>query len=237
MKYVGSKNLIARDILGVMLPYRKPGQYWVEPFVGGANIIDKVKDGPKIGADANKYLIALLKRMQQPGFEAPIINEMQYKQIKENPQIYEDWLVAYCGFCLSRNGVWFSQYAGLYKKRNSTIEAKRNLEAQCHKIRDVFFVCSDYRCLDIPDKSIVYCDPPYESTLQPYSKRKFDSVAFWSWCRIMATRHTLFISEFNAPDDFKCIWKKVISKGFSKKINSFESRGKAKLERLFVFGG
>lgn len=46
-----------------MLEHRKEGQWWVEPFVGGGNMIDKVT-GNRIGADNNKYLIALLKEMQ-----------------------------------------------------------------------------------------------------------------------------------------------------------------------------
>jgi DNA adenine methylase len=41
MKYMGSKNRIAKYILPIMLKER--GQrIWVEPFVGGANMIDKV---------------------------------------------------------------------------------------------------------------------------------------------------------------------------------------------------
>jgi len=55
MKYMGSKNRIAKYILPLMLKYRKPNQTWVEPFVGGANMIDKV-DGKRIGADLNHYL-------------------------------------------------------------------------------------------------------------------------------------------------------------------------------------
>ena len=36
----------------------------VEPFVGGCNIIEKVK-GKRIASDSNKYLIALWKGLQQ----------------------------------------------------------------------------------------------------------------------------------------------------------------------------
>lgn len=60
MKYMGSKNRIAKHILPIMLKDRKEGQYWVEPFVGGANMIDKVK-GNRIGADFNEYVIEALE--------------------------------------------------------------------------------------------------------------------------------------------------------------------------------
>lgn len=47
MKYVGSKGRHARSILPLVLKNRKPGQAYVEPFVGGANTLDKV-DGVRV---------------------------------------------------------------------------------------------------------------------------------------------------------------------------------------------
>jgi Site-specific DNA methylase len=58
MTYMGSKNRIAKEILPIMLKER--GQRtWVEPFVGGGNMIYKVQ-GKRIGADINHYLIDAL---------------------------------------------------------------------------------------------------------------------------------------------------------------------------------
>ena len=55
MKYMGSKHRIAKEIMPIMLKER--GQRtWVEPFVGGGNMIDKVQ-GKRIGADINHYVI------------------------------------------------------------------------------------------------------------------------------------------------------------------------------------
>jgi DNA adenine methylase len=48
MKYMGSKRRIAKEILPIILKDRKPSQWYVEPFCGGANIIDKV-DGKRLG--------------------------------------------------------------------------------------------------------------------------------------------------------------------------------------------
>lgn len=64
MKYMGSKNRIAKHILPIMLEYKTDDMVWVEPFVGGANMIDKVK-GQRIGADFNEYLIAMWKELQK----------------------------------------------------------------------------------------------------------------------------------------------------------------------------
>ena len=43
MKYMGSKARFAKDLLQIILKDRTEEQYYVEPFVGGCNIIDKVK--------------------------------------------------------------------------------------------------------------------------------------------------------------------------------------------------
>ena len=63
MKYMGSKNRLAKELLPIILKDRKQGQWYVEPFVGGANMIDKV-DGNRIGSDNNKYLIEALKMIR-----------------------------------------------------------------------------------------------------------------------------------------------------------------------------
>jgi len=53
MKYMGSKSRIANDILPIILKDRKQDQYYVEPFCGGLNVIDKV-DGNRIANDKSE---------------------------------------------------------------------------------------------------------------------------------------------------------------------------------------
>ena len=64
MKYMGSKSRIAKHIVPIIQKYIDNNniQYYIEPFVGGANVIDKIKCKTKIGTDKNRYLIALLNR-------------------------------------------------------------------------------------------------------------------------------------------------------------------------------
>ena len=56
---MGSKNRIAKHILPIILKDRKSEQWYVEPFVGGANIIDKVS-GNRKAADNNEHVIDAL---------------------------------------------------------------------------------------------------------------------------------------------------------------------------------
>ncbi len=72
MKYMGSKARIAKHILPIMLAEcEKHGiTTWVEPFVGGSNMIDKVPDSfERIGYDNNKYLIEMYKELQEYGIQ------------------------------------------------------------------------------------------------------------------------------------------------------------------------
>lgn len=59
MKYVGSKARISRHILPIIQGAidRNGIETYVEPFVGGGNLIDKVHCHNRIGYDNNEYLI------------------------------------------------------------------------------------------------------------------------------------------------------------------------------------
>ena len=61
MVYMGSKNRIAKELLPFIKAELKEGVYYVEPFAGGCNMIDKVEHPLRIAADSNRYLIALLQ--------------------------------------------------------------------------------------------------------------------------------------------------------------------------------
>ena len=54
------------------------------------------------------------------------------------------------------------------------------------------------------DGDIVYCDPPYKTT-QDYGIQ-FDTDAFWDWVR--TRNYPVYVSEYQAPEDFVIIWSK-----------------------------
>lgn len=108
MKYLGSKNRIAKEILPIILDNRFINQYYVEPFVGGANIIDKVT-GNRIGADSNEYLIEGLKLIRDnPKLISDLITEDDYQGYKKNKIV--DGLTGFIGFAMSFGGKWFGGY-------------------------------------------------------------------------------------------------------------------------------
>lgn len=51
--------------------------------------------------------------------------------------------------------------------------------------------------------------PPYKNTTS--YKDPFDHDKFWKWCREkVKSNYELYVSEYDAPDDFICIWEKNV---------------------------
>ena len=229
---MGSKNRIAKYLLPIILKDRKEGQWYVEPFVGGANMIDKV-DGNRIGADSNEYNICLFKGIQE-GFIPPnLISEDEYKKAQANRDVTP--LTAFIGYGCSYAGKWFGGYArGNDVKgspRNYCLESKNNILKQAIGLKGIEFKHSSYDELEIPSNSIIYCDPPYEGTTK--YKDTFDYPKFWDWCREKSKEgHQVFISEYNAPTDFECIWEMKVNSSLTKDTGS-----KKATEKLFKYKG
>lgn len=237
MKYMGSKARHAKEILPIILKDRKQGQWYVEPFVGGANVIDKV-DGNRIGADINKYVISMLSALANGWIPPKDIDKPTYD--KHRKMYYADnaseaYLTGYIGVNGSYNGRFYDGgYAGVVttksgKIRNYPAEAQANVIKQSANIRGIEFVCSSYLELKIPESSVIYCDPPYAGAKE-YRESNINYDKFWQWCRDkVAEGHQVFVSEYIAPDDFICVWEKQVNSSLTK-----DTGAKKALERLFT---
>lgn len=225
---MGSKARLAKHILPIMLKDRKDGQYWVEPFVGACNLIDKV-DGNRIGSDVNPYIIALYKALQNGWVPPSIVSKEEYITIKENKEFYPAELVAFVGYGCSFGGKWFNGYAACAKGINYADQSKRSVLKQLESMMNVDLRVCNYYELQIPPNSIIYCDPPYASTTDYKAVDTFDSQAFFEWCREKRKEgHTVFVSEYQASDDFTCVFEKTVSNPLSDK-----NRKAARTEKLF----
>lgn len=243
MKYMGSKARIAKCILPIILANRKKGQWYVEPFVGGANVIDKVS-GSRMGADSNRYLIEMFKGCVDGRDRTINTSKEYYDEVRScynnGLHTFDDFTIGLVGFICSANGRFFEGgYSGKSKTKHGTVrdyidESIRGLTKQLPDIEDVEFVHSHYSDLNIPDESVIYCDPPYEGVKQ-YSRdcRDFDHGRFWQWCRNKTLEgHQVFISEYNAPDDFVCLWSQEVKSSLS--ANGKSGGSKSSVEKLFV---
>lgn len=234
MKYMGSKARIAKHILPIILKDRKPGQCYVEPFVGGANMIDKV-DGWRIGADSNKSVVDALVFIRDN--VTPKNNseytESDYKVDSAAARAGEEisGLSSYALIAFSFGakfiGGWSRGKNSKGEQRDYVAEQHKASEKQKPLLQSVNLISCSYSDLVIPPKSIIYCDPPYAGTTK--YKDDFDHTEFWEWCREKVKEgHKVFISEYNAPDDFVCVWQKEINSGLDVK------KSKKGVEKLFI---
>lgn len=231
MKYMGSKFRYTKYILPLILTNRKPGQWYVEPFVGGANVIDKVP-GNRIGNDSSEFLIELLRALQN-GWTPPIsMPESTYQSIKNNPTDYPKELVGFAGFPCSYAAKWFGGYCrGFTDKgfpRDYILEAYNNCMKQVPSLQGIEFRHGDYLDMAVPEKSIIYCDPPYLGTTK--YKENVNHDEFWGWCSDAVSQgHEVFVSEYEAPDGWECVWEKEVNSSLTKNTGS-----KRATEKLFT---
>ena len=230
MRYLGGKTRIAKELVSVMQPFIAEASCYVEPFVGGANVICKVSKDKRIAADANEALINMWKAFVSGWVPPDNLSEEEYKTLKavkdpNNP------LTAFAGFGCAFSGTWFTGYAKNKRGTNYAAETKRSMYRQLPGLTNIDWISCDYRNLNIPPKSLVYCDPPYSGKIGYLATGVFDNEAFWEYCRKLTFEGILvFISERSAPEDFSSILQ--IHKKSS--LVSKDNTSKVKNENLYV---
>jgi len=220
MVYMGSKRRLAKYILPIILKNRKPGQAYVEPFCGGCNLIDKV-DGLRYANDNNQYLIELLKHVADGNILKPLKYKWR-KKVQEDYRVgggnYTDLEYGYAGFIGVFNGRWNSSlfsdtfYDNRLKNKYNTFIKQHcnNLNKQAPNLKDIIFSSGSYSDMYIPEKSIIYCDGPYRNTKGYKDVINYDD--YYNWLRLMSKRgHQVFVSEYNMPNDFMCVYEKELS--------------------------
>lgn len=237
MKYVGSKNKLAKELVPIIQSYiTENTKGYLEPFVGGANMIDKIKHNNKIGCDIHEELIELLKYTQTNAKEIPLtVSKEEYLRVRDNKDNYDKWYVGLVGFCASYNAKYFGGYAGQCNTkqgiRNYDQEAIRNLTNQSDSLREIKFYNMPF--LELPlDKIknyVIYCDIPYRETTE-YKTDVFPYDEFYNWAIEASKNNVVLISEYWMPEGkFKCIWSKEHRTFLDKNNND-----KKRVEKLFV---
>tara|TARA_B100001741_G_scaffold94680_1_gene77703 strand:- start:4523 stop:5248 length:726 start_codon:yes stop_codon:yes gene_type:complete len=231
---VGSKAKGADHIIEVLNDPYFDDMHYVEPFVGYAHILRRVENKKSYRAsDCNPLLVTLLKAVQQKR-KLPTITQTEYDNLKNQSgntlrRAVACFTYSYCGKAW---GGYVDKYVRDGKKRSYSEERKRyykdlqeNEQFMTAKIREI-----DYRKLDYKNK-LIYCDPPYAATTG-YKKgdkdNDFNSEEFWDVMRKWSKNNIVFISEYKAPSDFKCVASAI-------KQSSLAIEGRTdRKEKLFV---
>ena len=109
------------------------------------------------------------------------------------------------------------------------LQRLRAFNKQCERmdiVRKTDFYAKSYDEVEIPENSLIYCDPPYLNTNTDGYCFDFDHARFYDWCR--AQKELVIISEYSMPDDFIPIWRK------NKSITLCSGGAKKAEEKLFI---
>ena len=216
MRYIGGKSKIARELASVILENATSRKYYLEPFVGGGSMFARLAPEFEwsVAGDAHPDVVMMWNALLHDGWTPPTdVSEDLYADLRNAPS---SALRGFVGMGGSFGGKWFGGYARGGTNADGT---PRNHQAESArallKIRKEvsgsnvgrFRNWSFDRWEPAPG-TVVYCDPPYRET-QGYSTGEFDHARFWNTVRGWANSGVeVFVSEYNAPDDFECIWAK-----------------------------
>ncbi len=242
MIYQGNKARLRKDLVPILqkcIDDNKVSIY-IEPFVGGANVIDHISCARRIGSDNNKELIALLQYMQSDPelsiFPAECSFE-HYKEVRENRKLggklFSVPYTAGIGYFASYGGRYFDGGYGRDAKGSRSVYAERLAYAkkQAPLLDGIIFWDWDYKVFANYENCVFYLDPPYRGTKVYNGQNRFDYESFYSFCRTLAQKNWVFISEYTMPEDFDCVWSK------ERKVLQKSDREKAEVatEKLFVY--
>jgi DNA adenine methylase len=222
--YLGSKARHAAEITSITLAGRKPGQAYVEPFVGGGNVIVKVpqEQGPRIANDLNAHMVALLDALGNKDWVPPeTMTESAWKKIMkwkaEEHRSWEDMAL----FAFAATGPTFgSMWCGGWAKDEAPKppgtryrQARENCLRDAPGLKGIKFHSGPFDAFDFPPESLVYCDPPYFGTAgydgatqkipvgESLAKNNWSAKKFWVWAdKLVDAGHTVFVSEYMGPN-------------------------------------
>lgn len=200
---------------------------YMEPFLGGGNMICRVPAEIRIGGDVAKYAVALLSALSGGWVPPNTLSEEQYVKIKRCPDKYPPEMVGFAAYCCSYGGKFWGGYARGNDNRDRQNEQSRALVKQAPGLVGVKFYVGAYDEIDYIPGSTVYMDPPYAGTTR-YSSGEFDHDRFWRFCRSLSATCRVYVSEYTAPPDWSPIWEKSVTSSLDR-----DTGGKRATEKLF----
>ena len=210
---------------------------YCEPFCGMLGVYRHI---PKLfedhssllnykAGDANTSVIMMWKEAKTGWVPPNYVTETTYNQLKNSSDSAEKGFV---GHQYSFGGANFKGYGPKYGKTIDASQSIKRIRNISDELYNVSFSSGYYTQYTNLKNYVIYCDPPYESTQQKYAG-SFNSNNFYNWCKEMSKNNIVFVSGYDAPNDFECIFSK------SNKLTGVNTRQKIisdrnRIEKLFV---
>lgn len=205
----------------------KKYEIYIEPFCGMLGVahhfIKNEKFNKYILSDINNNIILLWNKLKNKNWILPdLCSKEEYNKIIKSKTCSA--LKGYYGVACS----YYGMFGGRYKPNVCSKIKTQMLGQLVNKYSSrIKIICKSYDAYK-PKGFVIYCDPPYKNnTLENFFKN-FDHDKFWNIMREWSKDNLVFISEYEAPSDFKCIWHKQFNSCFNGVI-------KNKIERLFIY--
>lgn len=230
LNYQGGKKNIGKFLWIFMTEYEKKynilngfepnyKRTYFEPFCGMCSVGKYFTDRKLILNDINENVMCFLDGVIHHGYSPSklSITKDEYTILKNTPEISPE--KTFYGFSASYRGKWF----GGYNKYNDDITSLRKssiltdseyIEDFKKKIKseNVELYNKQYDDVIEPHGMIIYCDPPYQSSLGKFSRghllNRFDHDKFWNIVRRWSSDNIVFTSETKSPTDFECVWER-----------------------------
>lgn len=213
MRYLGGKFKIAKDVAKLINSHK--GFYYLEPFMGSCWVTAEVKFPQRIAGDIHDEIVELYHTVQNGWLPPETLTKEEFEDIRANRTTnkYPKQLIAFVGFGCAFAGSYWRSYAGeIYASRS-----KKSVLKKAEHLKDVKYFCSDYKDLN-PSGCVIYCDPPYSDS---FSYRitgikgngKFNNKEFWELMEKWAENNIVYVSEYQAPDSFNCVFEKEVTMG------------------------
>jgi DNA adenine methylase len=213
MRYQGGKHRQSKYWASIIQAEISDNKTYIEPFVGGCNMMDKIIANRRIGVDNNKYLISMWTAVLNGWIPPSKVSEEEFLYVMRNKNKHPQHLVGFVGFGCTYGGGFNAGYARCKKGRNYALESKTAILRQAKLMDDVVFLCDDYTVISEYKDAVIYLDKPYKNT-RKYSNPDFDEDRFWDWAKQMAKNNTVFISEYSAPNFAKVVHEIEITRNF-----------------------
>lgn len=224
--YGGGKSRIGKEVYEVIKKIESKLEWeaddFFEPFCGmlGVSIHAAAEDRHVTACDANKDIMLMWRAMQKGWMpEKDHCTREEYEKLKHSKKHSAErgFIGVACGY----GGIFFAGYRGyIYKDHSALKMAKRVMRNKVlpYLHNFTFLPARSYETFTKLKNLTIYCDPPYlnNNYASTNAHFKFDHEKFWNIMRQWSKKNLVIISEYEAPEDFVCIWSKVVKPAHSK---------------------